>query len=452
MVDLVTGDALAEGPSPALPGQLLRSELRVHVEPAEAIYRAPSRLHLVEDAPPEHLIAAADAERHRAPSAGAVEGPVEAAPPQPLEVGHGGLGAGQHHQVRVPYRCPVAHEAQAHGGLEGQCVEVGEVGDAGHHDHGHVEGGRRRRARQSRGGRTGPPAGEGQGVLGVEGHVVDPRQHADGGDTTTAFEVGQPSSEQGWVAPELVDHEGLDPRPQRGRKQLDGAVQRGEDTTPIDVAHHQGGEAGRVRHPQVDDVVVQEVDLGGIARSLGDHHVESAPQVSEAVEDGGEEPRLVVVVLGGGEMGQGPAEEDDLAGALPGGLEQDRVHRHLGLHLCGQGLHALSPADLVARRGDEGVEGHVLGLERRHLHASAGQQAAQARHHVALAHVAGGAAHHQPAAHAASSKAVCKRAKPLPSGTATRAWSGRPKDAQSLTTTPCGASRSRRRGARAHRT
>jgi hypothetical protein len=94
--------------------------------------------------------------------------------------------------------------------------------------------------------------------------------------------------------------------------------------------------------------VVEEVDLGGVARALGEHHVETGAEVGEALEDGSQKTRLPGVVLGRGQVADGTALDDDLAGPLARGLEENGVHGHFGLHAGGHGLHSLGPADLLA--------------------------------------------------------------------------------------------------------
>ena len=104
-------------------------------------------------------------------------------------------------------------------------------------------------------------------------------------------------------------------------------------------------------------------------------------------------------------------------------------------------------------RSDEGVERHVLRLERRHPHAPPGQRPAQPGHDPALPGIAGRPADHErPAAQrrpdprthrVTASHAPTSRASPASSGTATRTWPGSPKLVQSRTRTPWRASRAR---------
>jgi hypothetical protein len=71
-------------------------------------------------------------------------------------------------------------------------------------------------------------------------------------------------------------------------------------------------------------------------------------------------------------------------------LEQHRVHPRVRLDARRRCLHGLGPADLRAIGGDEGVEGHVLGLERGDANALPGQPAAQPGHDHALPRVGAG--------------------------------------------------------------
>ncbi len=59
------------------------------------------------------------------------------------------------------------------------------------------------------------------------------------------------------------------------------------------------------------------------------------------------------------------AEHDELAAVVAARFEQDRVHHRFRLDAAGLRLGRLRPADLLARQRHEGVQRHVLGLERR---------------------------------------------------------------------------------------
>ena len=112
-------------------------------------------------------------------------------------------------------------------------------------------------------------------------------------------------------------------------------------------------------------------------------------------------PQLVLQRLVGARVGVGvrPAHDDDLAVALAGRLDEDRVHRRLGLDPGRRGLHRLRAADLAAVGGDDGVQRHVLRLERRDADALAVQPAADAGGDDRLAGVGVRAADEQRAVH-----------------------------------------------------
>ncbi len=239
----------------------------------------------------------------------------------------------------------------------------------------------------------------GQRVLGVQPQVRQPGQHPEHRASGQGGEHVQAGCQQPVVAAELVDHEAGDQRLVALAEQCEGAVQRGEQATPVDVADHHGGQVALVGQPHVGQVGLAQVDLGGAAGALADHHVVAPAQLVEAgqhlLAQGGFE--LPVVQRAG--LGVGPAVQQDVRAPVAARLEQHRVHQHAGLDAAGLGLQGLGAADLAAVGGHRGVVGHVLGLERRYRHAPAGQQPAQARGEQALAGVGAGTGDQQRALH-----------------------------------------------------
>ena len=65
-------------------------------------------------------------------------------------------------------------------------------------------------------------------------------------------------------------------------------------------------------------------------------------------------------------------EQHDVAAAVRAGLEQHGIHRGLGGHAAGEGLHPLGAPDLGAVGADHRVVGHVLALERRYPYPTPG--------------------------------------------------------------------------------
>ena len=240
---------------------------------------------------------------------------------------------------------------------------------------------------------------EGQRVLHVQVQSPAPGQHAQHGPAGQAGEHAQPGGEQPRVTPELVDDEAADQGLVGRTQQGDGPEQGREHAAPVDVADHDDRQPGRPGQPHVGDVGVPQVDLRRAARALADDHVVVAPQVFQAVQGDLEQVLGVRAVLRGADLVPGLAEHDDVGAGVAARLEQHRVHPRVRLDTRRRGLHGLGPPDLRAVRGDEGVQRHVLGLERRDPDSLPGQPAAQPGGEHALPGVRGGPGDEQPAPH-----------------------------------------------------
>jgi hypothetical protein len=249
--------ALTHRLAAALPRQLARREHRVDVEASEPGDVAPARLDRVPDRASEELVAAADPEDERVGSF--EDGALHTSAAEPVEVGDGGLRAGKDHQVG-PAECGGSlDKAHVYAGLDGERVEIGEVREAGEAHDRDVESVRARRRRGDR-----ARSCERERVLGVEGDVVDERQHAEHRHAGASFELAQAVAEERRVAAQLVDHERAHEPPVPIRQQRDGPVQGREHAAAVDVAHDDGGHAELVGATQVHDVVVEEVDSAGL--------------------------------------------------------------------------------------------------------------------------------------------------------------------------------------------
>ena len=101
-------------------------------------------------------------------------------------------------------------------------------------------------------------------------------------------------------------------------------------------------------------------------------------------------------------VGVGLAHDDDLAVALARRLDEDRVHRGLGLDPGGRRLHGLRAPDLRAVARHDRVQRHVLRLERRDADALAVQPAADAGRDDGLAGIRVRAADEDRAVHRAA--------------------------------------------------
>ena len=172
-----------------------------------------------------------------------------------------------------------------------------------------------------------------------------------------------------------------------------------EDPAALDVPDHDGGDAGPSRQAEVDEVVAEQVDLGGAPGAFADHDVEPGAQRRQRGIDDGHQRVLGLLKAGRLHNASGTAHHDHLGGVLTGRLEQYRVHGGLGFGAGGYRLQPLRPADLGALRRDHGVQRHVLPLERGHRDATAGQESAEARGQSGLPRVRGGTADHERSVH-----------------------------------------------------
>jgi hypothetical protein len=167
----------------------------------------------------------------------------------------------------------------------------------------------------------------------------------------------------------------------------------GECAAAVDVGREQAARLGVAGHAHVDDVAGHEVDLGRRARALDHDHVVFGAQRIERLCDLRPHAFAAAAPGQGGERLAHLPHQHDLAVRVALGLEQQRVHPHVGHGIGGQGLEILGAADLAAI-DHAGVVAHVLRLERRHLEALPRIPAAQRRGQPALAGSAGGAQDH----------------------------------------------------------
>ena len=92
------------------------------------------------------------------------------------------------------------------------------------------------------------------------------------------FKPGQPVSQQRYISAEFVDDESLHCISFRGIQQLQGAHQRSEHATSVNVATQQNGRVGIQGHPHVDYLGGLQINLGRTAGPLDNHHIVLASQ------------------------------------------------------------------------------------------------------------------------------------------------------------------------------
>ena len=213
------------------PGTRPSGELTRQAKAGRAIPRRPLRAGGVRQLGPEHLVAAADADRRRALPSQRLHAAIDALLAHPRQVGQRRLRPRQHEQVGPAHVAGVLHVAHAHERMALERREVREVREPRQPNDGNVEDGG-----GAVGTRSSKTRGEGVLVVQVELHVGDDAEH---GYAAELLELGQSGAKDVDVAAEFVDDEAAHQGALLRFKQLHRAIELREHAAGIDVAHEQ---------------------------------------------------------------------------------------------------------------------------------------------------------------------------------------------------------------------
>ena len=331
----------------------------------------------------QHLIAAAHAQHRRTGCRKPEHRRFQSAFPQPAQVVHGVLGAGQDDEIRCTQLAGALHIPHAQQRVLFQRDKVGEVGHMRQAQDGDIQRLDRSFCIQ--------PVGEGVLVLDLHPQV---RHYAQHGQLRFFFQHGKAGPQDLHIAPELVDDQAPDAGTLVGFQQFHSAVQLGEYAAAVDIARQQHRRIHQLCKAHVHDIVGFQVDLCRAARAFDHDNVVLGGKAVVGFQNVRDKAALHPEIIGGGHLAPGLAVHDHLTAHIAAGLEQDGVHPHIRLHACSLCLHHLSTAHLCTVAGDEAVQGHVLAFERGHAVAILRKDAAQRRAQQAFARTAHGALHH----------------------------------------------------------
>ena len=331
----------------------------------------------------QHLIAAAHAQHRRTGCRKPEHRRFQSAFPQPAQVVHGVLGAGQDDEIRCTQLAGALHIPHAQQRVLFQRDKVGEVGHMRQAQDGDIQRLDRAFCFQT--------IRERILVLDLHPQV---RHYAQHGQLRFFFQHGKAGPQDLHIAPELVDDEPPDAGTLVGFQQLYGAVQLREYAAPVDIARQQHRRIHQLCKAHVHDIVGFQVDLRRAARAFDHDDVVLGGKAVVGFQNVRDKAALHFKVGGGRHLAPGLAVHDHLTAHIAAGLEQDGVHAHIRLHACSLCLHHLSTAHLCTVAGDEAVQGHVLAFERGHAVAILRKDAAQRRAQQAFARTAHGALHH----------------------------------------------------------
>src|ERR1039458_4556171 len=74
--------------------------------------------------------------------------------------------------------------------------------------------------------------------------------------------------QQAWIAPKLVDDEPFEQCPVGGFEEFHSSEQRGKYTASINISNQDARSVRCVRHAEIDDIVLLQVDFRRRSRSL----------------------------------------------------------------------------------------------------------------------------------------------------------------------------------------
>jgi hypothetical protein len=374
-MDLVAAESDAsrrrrhDGPRLFLPVQ--RGDGRKQAEP---LGFPAGRLHAcgIANRSPHHLIAAADADDHRA-AAMLLEHPVcQTRLTQPQEIGHRVLAAWQDDEivaVRGRRRDPVCPRQQ---------TKVGRIRELRKADDGHPRTWRRQRRR---------PRLQCQAVLGVQLDVGCVGEDAKAARRRVLLEDAHALVEERHVAAEFVDDKPPEQRALVGGQKVGGADHGCEYAASLDVGDQQPRRANPGDETEVHQIVLAQIQLAHATSALDDDDVETARQILVRLEHLRAQLAGVRVVLARGQRFPHAPIHHDLAQPVAARFQEDRVHRRLRLEPARFSLCHLCPANLAAGQARVRIVRHVLRFERRHRHTLASQPRADRRRHPTLAGV-----------------------------------------------------------------
>ena len=266
--------------------------------------------------------------------------------------------------------------------------EIGEVGDAWQADHRHVQG---------------LPLPSSRKVLGEAVLFIQiqlhPGHHPYHRHMGQLLQLGQTGAEDLHVAPEFVDDSPLHHSPLIRLQQGHGPVKGSKDTAPVDVTRQQHRRPRHPGHPHIHDVLRLQVDLCGAAGPLQYDDIVGLGQGVVGLQNSGNQLLFVGQVGSGGHAAHHLPVDDHLAPHIAGGLEQDGIHPHRGLHAGRLRLHHLGPPHLQSLPGDETVQRHILALEGSHRVPVLPEDTAQPRRQNALSRIGHGPLDHNGSSH-----------------------------------------------------
>ena len=378
-----------------LPLHLLPVEHGLHLEQSHAPqFRQPRGLDAirVRDGPAQHLVSAAHAEYQRPARRLLQDRGFQSPLTQPAEIGDRALRPRQNDHVRRAERAHMVDIPQRHIFIPLKRRKIGKIRNFRQPDDRDVDQLPRRVARK--------PLRQAVLIVDVRRRV---RHHTRHRHAAERLELPQPRLQNGPVAAELVHDRPLDARTLVRLQQRDRPVELREHAAPVDVPDQQHRRVHQLCQPHVHKIVLLQVDLRRAARALNDDHVILRREALIRRRHRGQKLPFPPVIFRRPHVAHDLSVHDHLTAGVCRRLQQDRVHPHIRRDARRLRLHHLRPPHLAALGGDEGVQRHILALERGHAIAVLPENAAERRGEQALPRVRHRPLQHQIQRHLPSS-------------------------------------------------
>ena len=331
----------------------------------------------------QHLIPTADPQHGRTAGRQLLQGSLQAGLAQPKQILHRIFGAGQQHQIgcaQLPHGAQIAHTQQR---VLLQRDKIGKIGDMRQPHDCHIQ--------RLYGLFAAKPFGEGVLVLDVRIQIRHNAQHRQPG---FILQHGKAGAQNFNITTEFIDDKPFDAALLPFLKQRNRTVQLGKHPAAVDVPRQQHRRIDQLCQAHIDNVIRFQVDLGWAACALDDKKVIFLGKAVVGTQYIGDQRALMAEVFCCRHIPAHLTVDNNLTADIAAGLEQNRVHPHIGFNARCLRLHDLRTAHLETISGHKAVQRHILAFERRRFVAILRQNPAECRTEQAFACTAHCSLHH----------------------------------------------------------
>src|SRR5262249_2031370 len=201
-------------------------------------------------------------------------------------------------------------------------------------------------------------------VLLIKSQLLEVRNHANTRQAKAPFDQFYAGLQNTSIAAKFIDHESFEQCPLIRFQKLQRSQQGGEHSTAVDVADQQAGGICGFCHPQIDDVMISQIDFSRRTRAFEQYNLMVRCKLLIAFKNNRE--HLVYpfrVVIGCRYLSQDFPEQYDLRTGIGTRFDEYGIHFDHRWHSARLRLKRLRASNLPSVGGGSGVERHVLRFE-----------------------------------------------------------------------------------------